>query len=329
MKAKTYFFFGLVIAGVICLSCGFKMSRSTADKSLENLLNVQYGENIDTIGTKERMDMNIFFPKGATANKRYPIVMMIHGGGFIKGKKEGLNASCQQLADAGFVAATIGYRMGWSEREVDKGGLGDLFNTQVAAAYRGCQDANAAMRFLISKAAEYAIDTNWIFVGGNSAGAVASLNVAYVTDEYVKENQSKLLNALGGLHNSGNNLKTTYTIKGVCSMWGSLPDSTLINPGSAVPTIFFHGTKDNVIPVDIGYGVLKENQSYGSLCLYRQLRSYNVPAIAHIMPGGKHGPQEYKDGTFAMDNTICFLKDVMKKNAKSGIFYGLDKSCLK
>ena len=320
-----------IIAGLVCLSCAAKdpeMIFLPEEKPLDNLVNIQYGDNIDTIGTKERMDMNIFFPKDATTARKYPLIMMIHGGGFINGKKEGMDNYCRQLADSGFVAVTIEYRMGWEERELVKGGSGNILNTQVAAAYRGCQDANAAMRFLISKADEYAIDTSWVFVGGSSAGAVASLNVAYVTDEYVKENQSEFLNALGGMHNSGNDLKTSYSIKGVCSMWGSLPDSTLINSVSAKPVIFFHGTKDTVIPVDIGYGVIKGKESYGSLCLYRQLRNLNVPTVAHIVVGGKHGPQEYKDGTFIMDNTICFLKDVMKNKAKSGLFYGVEGSCL-
>jgi acetyl esterase/lipase len=100
--------------------------------------------------------------------------MMVHGGGFISGNKDNMAKFCQRFADSGFVAATVEYRMGWTVRDPISKGKTQL-NTQMAASYRANQDVNAAMRYIVSKANYYAIDTNKIFVGGASAGALATL----------------------------------------------------------------------------------------------------------------------------------------------------------
>lgn len=292
---------------------------------LKNVTNILYGESLDTIGTNDPLNMDIYFPKGATSAKKYPFVMIVHGGGFRDGTKEDFGRACQMLADSGFVAASINYRMGYSVRE----GQG-VYNTQSAAAYRAFQDANAAMRFLISNAKDYAIDTSKIFVGGGSAGAMAVLNVAYDTESFYKKFQPTFIKGLGGLRKSGNKLKNTFSVKGICSMWGALPDSTIITKANAIPTIFFHGTEDPAVPIDKGYGNNKGSQLFGTLCLYRQLRKYNKPAIAHIMPGGKHVVKEYSQKrTFAFPiiNSICFFKSVLNNSAHSGIYYKMDGSC--
>ncbi len=292
------------------------------------LTGIVYGENIDTIGQNDPLNLDIYFPKGATTAKKYPFVMIIHGGGFRDGTKEDFGKACQLLADSGFVAASVNYRMGYSMRESK--GLKSPYNTQSAAAYRAYQDANAAMRFLISRAKDYAIDKDKIFVGGGSAGALTAFAVAYDIEKFYKKNQPELVKGLGGLYNSGNKLENTFSVKGICSMWGALPDSALITKANAIPTIFFHGSADPVVPIDHGYGNNKSAQLFGTLCLYRQLRKYDKPAIAHIMPGGLHVVKEYaqkKTFAFPMENTICFFRNVMLNKSNSGIFYGMDESC--
>lgn len=324
---KNQFIYGLPALFIITFLLSFNNNKSLLkeEQPLKNLTNIQYGENVDTIGENNPLNMDIYFPKGATTAKKYPLVMMIHGGGFREDmKKETLGAACQALADSGFVAVTINYRMGYKIKESKNL---KLLNTQLAASYRAFQDANAAMRFLISKAKDYAIDTSGVFVGGGSAGAITALAVAYITDGFYEKSQPEFVTGLGGLHNSGNKLKDTYSIKGICSMWGALPDSTLITKSNAIPTIFFHGTADAVIPIDKGYG---SSRLYGTLCLYRQLRKYKKPAIAHIMPGGKHVVKEYKQKgsfSFPMKNTICFFKSVLNNTAHRGIYYKMDGSC--
>lgn len=290
-----------------------------------DLKDVPYGTNIDTIGMQEPLTMDIYFPAHAATGQKFPLVLMIHGGGFIGGNKANMGKACQQFADSGFVAATINYRMGWSDRDPDDKGF-PQFNTQAAAAYRALQDAAAAMRFLVSKAKEYAIDTAKIFVGGGSAGAITALQLAYATEAYFKRQSPAFVQALGGLSVT-NNLTNRYSIKGICSMWGALPDSSLITKSTAVPTIFFHGTADRVVPVDAGAGVSKAYRLFGSLCLYRQMQKLHVPAVVHLAQGEGHGPQTFRKADFTMNNTICFFRSVLMKQYNDGIYYGLDNSC--
>lgn len=315
---------------LLFIFAGFNCSTSkiSGAKPLKNLTDIVYGNNVDTIGKVEPNTLDIYFPKNAVIGNKYPFIMMVHGGGFINGNKNNMAKTCQRFADSGFIAATIEYRMGWSERDPRASDLAQL-NTQMAAAYRATQDVNAAMRFLVSKADEYAIDTKKIFVGGASAGALATLALTYETDEYANKQLPQLVAKLGGLHNATNSLTNKYSIRGICSMWGALPDSNLINKNTAVPTIFFHGTADKTVPVDVGPGISKVFRLFGTLCLYRQMQKYGTPGTVHLIVGGGHGPAEFKEGTFVTDNAVCFFKNVMNKTATSGIYYGLNNSCNK
>ncbi len=326
MKNLKFYIFPALFFSFLLLS--FKIIFKEKAEPLKNLKDIVYAKNLDTIGENDPLNLDLYFPKGATTDKKYPFVMIIHGGGFRNGTKEDFGKACQHLADSGFIAASINYRMGYTVQEAK--GVNRQTSTQSAAAYRAFQDANAAMRFLIAKAKEYAIDTSKLFIGGGSAGAMMALNVAYDTEEFYKKNQPELVKGLGGLRNSGNEFKNTFSVKGICSMWGALPDSTLITKTNAIPTIFFHGTEDPAVPIDIGFGIAKGTRFFGTLCLYRQLRKYNQPAIAHIMPGGKHVVKEYsQQRTFAfpMENTACFFKKVLNKKVNSGIYYKMDGSC--
>lgn len=316
----------LLLIACSCFNC--RTTNVSGNKQLKNLTDVVYGTNIDTIGKVEPNVIDIYFPKGATTAKKYPLIMLVHGGGFINGNKNNMAKFCQRFADSGFVAVTVEYRMGWTGRDPkDKETV--QFNTQMAASYRANQDVNAAMRFLVSKADEYAIDTKKIFVGGGSAGALATLALTYLTDEYAEKNYPEFVAKLGGLHNATNSLTNKYSIQGICSMWGALPDSNLVTKKTAVPTIFFHGTADKTVPVDIGPGISKVYRMFGTLCIYRQMQKYGTPGVVHLSVGGGHGPTEYKGGDFIPQNAICFFKNVMNKKANSGIFYGLDNSCNK
>jgi predicted esterase len=115
------------------------------------------------------------------------------------------------------------------------------------------QDANAALRFLVAHADEYGIDTNWIFVAGESAGAAIALNSSYFQENRIHSISPLLAQKLGGLHNSGNHYTETYSVKGICNKWGAITDTNLISDNFNIPVISFHGSNDPLIPVEHGY----------------------------------------------------------------------------
>ena len=93
------------------------------------------------------------------APARMPLVIYVHGGGFLSGDKSGGIAELQTLARRGYVGATIDYRLGAQFR----------FPAQV-------QDVKAAVRFLRTNAAQYSIDDARIGLWGvSSGGTLAAL----------------------------------------------------------------------------------------------------------------------------------------------------------
>lgn len=83
----------------------------------------------------------------------FPAVVCIHGGGFRAGKRESHDALCVKLAERGYVAATVSYRLAPDH--------------QFPAAVH---DVKAAVRWLRAHAAEYRIDPTRIGALGASAG---------------------------------------------------------------------------------------------------------------------------------------------------------------
>jgi len=94
--------------------------------------------------------MDIHLPDHA--GKPGPAVMMIHGGAWRYGKKDDMEHAADHFAAAGYVAATINYRL-------------------VPAVYPAAiQDCLCALSFLRANASEYGIDPDRIAVTGYSAG---------------------------------------------------------------------------------------------------------------------------------------------------------------
>lgn len=99
--------------------------------------------------------LDLYVPVKRAAGALSPAVIWVHGGGWMRGDKAEASAKevCATLADAGYVAASINYRIGAS------------------AWPQNLRDVKSAIRFLRAHAAEYGIDPERIALGGASAGA--------------------------------------------------------------------------------------------------------------------------------------------------------------
>ena len=293
---------------------------------LSDMTNIQFGANKDTSGNMISLMLDLYFPAGAVTGGKYPLVLMIHGGSYLNGDKGDLYYESKILADSGFVVANINYRLGW------RSGTGPCGGDKVSlmqAGYRALQDANASLRFLMAHTIRYGIDTSWVFVGGSSAGSSVALNTAYIPNSIALAFSPSNYALLGPVNNAGNTLTDQFTIKGICNMWGALPDSNLITASSALPTISFHGTNDQVVPYDIGYDESCSNYFllFGSACIHRSLIYYNKPVISNFVIGGSHAPEVYTP-EFLMGNTACFFKRIIKSTPiTSNVYTTLVNSC--
>jgi acetyl esterase/lipase len=125
----------------------------------------RYGE-----GPEARLD--VYVPERAAADGlRLPVIVWIHGGGWLGGGKTELRGYMKALAAHGFVAVAIDYALAPAAR----------YPTPV-------RQAMAALRYVADEAVRFHVDPNRVLLGGDSAGAQIAAQVAALATnpEYVR-----------------------------------------------------------------------------------------------------------------------------------------------
>lgn len=139
-----------MIRSMLLCAAALGIAAATADATVaEEIIFEQGIEYSNPDG--QHLQLNLARPK--EAGGKLPAVVCIHGGGFRAGKRERWDKLCQQLADRGYVAATVTYRL--------------APKYQFPAAVH---DVKAAVRWLRAHADKYHIDPERIGVVGDSAG---------------------------------------------------------------------------------------------------------------------------------------------------------------
>lgn len=190
---------------------------------------ITYGRAPLDDGTPVDLKLDLYQPTGDTAAKR-PAVVWVHGGGFTMGDKSSGAGKATFFAKLGYVAVSINYRLLSPD---GCGGNPDPTPVCENAALEAQHDAQAAVRWLRANAATYRIDTSRIAMAGGSAGAVTSVLAATHSED----------------PGSSGNPGYPSTIRGAVSVSGGMPTNDLITEGDS-PTLFIHGTEDNVVPYD-------------------------------------------------------------------------------
>lgn len=125
-------------------------------------------ENV-AYGTHPRQVLDVWVAK---TDVPAPLVLCIHGGGWVNGSKDGYRASAKRYLDAGLAVAAINYRM--VPEATEKG-------VQPPVKWP-LEDAARALQFIRSKAKEWNIDKARIGATGGSAGGCSSLWLAFHDD---------------------------------------------------------------------------------------------------------------------------------------------------
>lgn len=246
---------------------------------------VRYGANVTLNGATTALFMDIYQPENDTEINR-PLVVLAHGGSFISGNKSDLTETATFLAKAGYVVASINYR------------LLDVTPTQLAfkqVVLNAVVDMKAAVRYFNKDVATdniYKIDSNKIFIGGYSAGAITALHYAYVNNESELNTIGgntfvDYINSKGGLEGGSGNETYSSTIKGVINISGALFNKSFINSNEA-SLYSIHGTEDEVVPYLQGNinstGIITE----GSGILNPYATSVGVVNKLKTIENGKH-----------------------------------------
>ena len=202
--------------------------RNSREKPIESERNLVYAE---VNGVKLKGD--VFRPAD---DQVYPIVLMIHGGAWSSGDKWHVHDHARELAQAGFVAVCINYRLAPLHP----------FPAQI-------EDCRTALRWAVEQAPKWKGDPQRVAVWGSSAGAqlagllvtrpepqdpkcwAAVLGGAPCEFSFIPEASPVLAPVMGGSRKEcpdvyKNASPLEFANERVC------------------PTFFFHGTSDIIVP---------------------------------------------------------------------------------
>ncbi len=280
-----------------------------------------------TYATKngEALKLDVYLPQADPETERATLIYL-HGGGFATGNRdsEKIKEFCTRLAGYGYVVVSMQYRLTRKNTETGFGcdcPANEKLNTFISAI----QDIQDASFFLVENREQFGINPQKLILAGSSAGAEAALNAAY---------QPPMCYGL----DSG-----PVSYAGVISMAGAIPDTVVLYEESAVPSLFFHGTDDNLVPYATAPHRFCEKSSPGYLILNgpatitQKLDKLNAPYWLYTFCGGGH---EYSDKPmtdyFDVITEFCHrfvineekesLKTVEKGITKGGI-YGVFEFC--
>jgi acetyl esterase/lipase len=109
----------------------------------------------------------------ARSDRPTPVVLLIHGGGWVQGSKEGYGATAiQPYLEAGISVAAINYRF-----------IAQAMEQKVEPPVKAClHDAARALQTIRSKAKDWNVDPKRVGATGGSAGACTSLWLALHDD---------------------------------------------------------------------------------------------------------------------------------------------------
>lgn len=280
--------------------------------------NVQFGSALDHLGNPYILRMDIYYPNLIIdPSPKRPFLMLFHGGGFTSGDKQSgdIKDLCIHMARRGFVCATVNYRLGYNFTEYG----------QYKARYRAIQDGHAAMRHIVNNANAIRVDTNWLFIGGQSAGSLVALGMVYA-DQSELDSISLLYNTttinteLGSIYNSGNNLTNTYRFKGIFNNWGGVT-KTEMDVDEILPTVAFHGELDTIVKIDSDNSFLHYTFN-GSRAIHNSLIANNKCSELTVDTVGEHGIFRNSSSIFRAGRASCFFKSVFCNNCSN--FYSTD-----
>lgn len=226
----------------------------------------------------QHLQLNLARPKDGAGP--FPAVVCVHGGGFRAGKREGYDGLIVRLAQKGYVAATVSYR------------LAPKYPFPAAV-----HDTKAAVRWVRANAAKYRIDPDRIGVTGSSAGGHLAQFLGVTAD--VKEFEGD-----GGNPGVSSKVRCVVNVYGPSDFtksYGKSVDAAEVLPlflggnletaraahvrssplnwvtPNAAPTLCVHGTEDKYVAHEQAVWIVD------------RLKGAGVEAELLTLPGAGHG----------------------------------------
>lgn len=262
---------------------------------------------------EDRLD--VYQPPDAT--QPTPVVVVIHGGGWIEGTKEDRVLEMMPYLQMGFAAVNVEYRLG-----------------RVALAPAAVEDCRCALHWVFANAKKYNFDPERVVLQGGSAGGHLALMTGMMTpaagfdrecrpsEEYWKANPGTnsdphvaaivnwfgIADVLDELH--GPDAKG-YAVVWMGNQLNGDEIAKRVSPINYVghnnpPIITIHGDKDELVPYS------------QSVRLHKLLDAAGVPNELYTVPNGNHGGFSAEQSQKAWAEVRQFLRQHLKGPADAG-----------
>lgn len=144
-----------------------RIASQTPTPGIKEIADIDYAGD----GIKAHL-LDIYYPEATKASDKLPVIIDIHGGGWMYGYKEINKYFCYKLAEKGFIVVSINYRLADSV----------FFDDQI-------RDIFTAFHWIKNNLPAYPADMENVFLCGDSAGGhFACVSIATeITPDYQKD----------------------------------------------------------------------------------------------------------------------------------------------
>ncbi|MCV9934160.1 alpha/beta hydrolase fold domain-containing protein [Flavobacterium sp. LS1R47] len=218
----------------------------------QEIKTLTYFENDST-----KLELDLYLPL-KKSDKKIPLVIFAHGGGFSGGDRFGEKDFANSLAKNGIAVASISYTLYMKGKDF---GCNSTLPEKIKTIQIGVSDMWQATSFMIKNKNAYNIDASKIFIAGISAGAEIAFHATFW--DY------SIMNLYS------NNLPSGFTYKGLIGGSGAIMNVDLITSKNAIPMLLSHGSEDPTVPYATGSHRSCPTNSEGFMTLSGSYAVYN------------------------------------------------------
>ncbi len=215
----------------------------------QNTLELIY-KKIDS--TELRMEVN--YPPDYQPGKAYPTIIFFFGGGWVNGNIGQFTPHARYFASRGMITIEADYR---------------VKNRHGTPPFKSVEDGKSAMRYVRAHAKLLGVDPDRIVASGGSAGghvAAATALLPGLDDSADDLNVSAVPQALVLYNPVIDNGPEGYGYERIGERYPEFSPFHNLDKKKSPPTVFFLGTKDNLVPVATAKAYQKKVEAMGGRC---------------------------------------------------------------